>query len=71
MDGGCVFTVRVGWTSSRPIRPDEHVSWLRLTAESEAEAVIAAAQQVQSTGATMTRPRCVMVTSARVTVVEV
>lgn len=64
------FIVRVGWTSHRPVRPDEHVSWLRLSAQSEAEAVVAAAQQVQGTGATMTRPRCVMVTSARVTHVE-
>jgi hypothetical protein len=43
-----VVVVRVGWTTSRPVVPDEHVSWIVLEAASEVEATLVAAQWAAS-----------------------
>lgn len=56
-------TVVVGWTSSRPVIPDEHFSTVVLTAPSEHEAELLATQLVAS------RPCCEMPTSSVITAV--
>jgi hypothetical protein len=66
------FTVEVGWTSSRPIRPDEHFSRVRVVADSDVEAVLTALHMVGTAGNpdgadwrfVGGRPVCVMTTSA-------
>jgi hypothetical protein len=50
-------SVAVGWTSSRPVVPDEHTTYVVVSAATETDAVLAAAQMVASD------PRCVMPTS--------
>ena len=45
-----VWTVEVGWTSSRPIRVDEHRARVVVHAGTEAEAVLVAAQMVIAVG---------------------
>ncbi|MGN6575268.1 MAG: hypothetical protein ACTHKG_06250 [Nocardioides sp.] len=66
-----VFTVEVGWTSSRPIRPDEHVSTVQVAAPDEVAATLLAAQVVASAPAWLAvgRPGCEMPTSTRVVAV--
>lgn len=54
-------TVTVGWTSHRPIRPDEHLSSVTTTGDSDTECTLAAAQIVAC------RPSCEMVTSTTIT----
>lgn len=49
--------VHVGWTSVRPIQPDQHWSGVIATADTATDARLAAAQIVAC------RPECVMVTS--------
>lgn len=51
-------TVRVGWTSQRPLKPDEHVSTVVVTAEDVINANLVACQMVAC------RPECEMVTSS-------
>lgn len=57
-----VFMVRVGWTSTRPVRPDEHVRHV-LVASADGTGVdarLAACQMVACD------PRCEMPTSAAI-----
>lgn len=55
------FTVDVGWTSSRPVVPDEHFSRVNVLAYSRTEAELIALQMVAC------RPQCQMPTSSTVT----
>jgi hypothetical protein len=52
-----LYKVRVGWTTRRPIVPDEHISYVIVEADSESSATLLAAQIVAS--------HCTMVTSSR------
>ena len=69
-----VWTVRVGWTSSRPVRPDEHTSFVTVAADSEVEALQLAAQLVGTIAGgghpshvyPSGRPGCVMPTSTEI-----
>ena len=58
-----LLTFRVGYTSSRPVRPDEHTAWVQLLAEDTAagfvQARVTAAHMVSASG----RPLVEMVTS--------
>lgn len=54
------WTVRVGWTSVRPVRPDQHFSRIVIAADDATSASCAAAQWVAS------RPECVMPTSTEI-----
>ena len=64
---GAVWTVLVGFSSTRPIHPDEHTTTVLVEASSEREAVETAAQMVGTqVGSWMGRPHPEMVTSARV-----
>ena len=64
---GAVWTVLVGFTSARPLRPDEHTTSVLVEASSEREAVETAAQMVGTqVGEWMGRPHVEMVTSARI-----
>lgn len=73
-DAGWVWTVEVGWTSTRPVRPDEHTSYVTVAARNEAEAVLVAAQMVAAVpdgdgrGRYLPsgRPGCVMPTRTRI-----
>ena len=60
-----LFHVQVGWTSSRPVRPDEHLSQVALLAGSEREAHLVAAQWV------LANPNAVMPTSTKTLLVEI
>jgi hypothetical protein len=51
------LTVAVGWTSRRPVVPDQHVCRVIVTGRDDVDAMLAAAQMVA------VHPRCVMVTS--------
>ncbi len=55
-----VWTIQVGWTSTRPVRPDEHTAWVHVWASTETEAQLVAAQMVAC------RPGCEMPTSTRI-----
>ena len=58
------WTVEVGYTSSRPVRPDEHWTRVTVAAADHMEAVTVAAQMVGTqVGAWMDRPHVEMVTS--------
>jgi hypothetical protein len=65
------WLVRVGWTSSRPIVPDQHVSQVVVWAADEVEASLVAAQIVAAVDrpSVSGRPGCVMPT--RTAVLEV
>ncbi|MEO6156399.1 MAG: hypothetical protein ABIQ39_02080 [Ilumatobacteraceae bacterium] len=52
------YTIEVGWTSTRPIRPDEHRSTFVIMAESGHAAELCALQWAAS------RPTCEMPTSS-------
>lgn len=41
-----VFTVQVGFTSTRPVQPDQHTAWVQVAADTEQQAHLAAAQMV-------------------------
>lgn len=58
------YSVAVGWTSSRPVRPDEHVHVVTLFASNDVAAIRGAAQWMAS------RPGCQMPTSAEILEVE-
>lgn len=58
-----LVSVVVGWTSSRPVIPDEHLSLIVQDAVDEQDASLMAAQWVAS------RPRCQMPTSTSVVAV--
>lgn len=70
------WTVRVGWTTSRPIVVDEHMSWIVVAAETEGEATLLAAQWaasrewVELVGNKEVTRRVEMPTSTRVEAVE-
>lgn len=55
-----IFTVDVGWTSTRPVRPDQHTSRIHLDAATAHDAELTALQIVAA------RPSCVMPTSSTV-----
>lgn len=55
------YTVEVGWTSTRPVRPDQHVSRVTVWAVNAAEAELLALAMVAA------RPSCVMPTGSVVT----
>lgn len=52
--------VAVGWTSERPVRPDQHLSGVVVTADTLLDCTLIAAQMVAC------RPECEMVTSTAV-----
>jgi hypothetical protein len=54
------FTVDVGWTSQRPIRPEQHTSRIVVMAEDGHDAELTALLMVAA------RPSCVMPTSSTV-----
>ncbi len=54
-----IYRVDVGWTSSRPVIPDEHVRRVSVDARNAVEAKLIAAQMVSCD------PRCEMPTSTR------
>lgn len=60
MNENATWTIRVGWTTSRPIVVDEHASRIVVTAATECEATLLAAQWVAS------RPGCEMPTSTTI-----
>lgn len=60
-----IFTVQVGWTTSRPVRPNEHLSTLIILATSEREAHLIAAQW------TLANPHTTMPTSTKTLLVEI
>lgn len=74
------WTVDVGWTSTRPIRPDEHTTRVHVLAHDEHEASLLAAQMVCAVGgasplayragAGTPTPVCEMPTSTRIVAVE-
>jgi hypothetical protein len=51
------FTVDVGWTSTRPVRPDQHTSRVTVAADTGHQAELLALSMVAA------RPECVMPTS--------
>lgn len=55
-----LFTVRVGFTVTRPIVPDEHYAWVRVLADNHLEATLVAAYM------TICWPWCCMVTSTEI-----
>lgn len=59
-----IATVRVGWTSSRPIRVDEHLTTVVVAAKDEIDANLLACQMVAC------RPECEMATSSGIVEVE-
>lgn len=62
---GAVWTVRVGFTSVRPVVPDQHVTHVLVEACTEIDARTLAAQIVGTQiGRTWWRPHVEMVTSA-------
>ena len=58
------FAVDVGFTTSRPVKPDEHMSRVHVAADTENEAHLTALQMVAS------RPGVEMPTSSRTYRVE-
>lgn len=52
------YTVDVGWTSVRPVRPDQHTSRVTVLANTGTEAELLALSMVAA------RPSCVMPTSS-------
>ena len=57
------YVVQVGFCSSRPLRPDEHTTHVRVAADSDGEAILIAAQVVGAQiGEWMGRPHVEMVT---------
>ena len=60
-----VWAVDVGWTDVRPIRVDQHVTRVHVSAHDEHEAVLVAAQMACAIG-----PQCEMPTSTRIVGVE-
>lgn len=52
------FTVDVGWTSVRPVRPDQHTSRVQVVADSGEDAELIAIHMVAA------RTTCVMPTSS-------
>ena len=63
-----VWTVDVGWTSRRPVIPDQHTARVVVSAYDEREAQLVAAQMVTAVGAG--RGGCEMPTSTRIVEVE-
>ena len=64
---GAVWTVRVGFTSVRPVRSEQHVTHVLVEAPSEIEARTLAAQMVGTqVGPCGLRPHVEMVTSATI-----
>ena len=63
-----MWTVDVGWTSTRPLVPDEHTTRVRVAAHDEHEAALMAAQVVCAIGGG--RGGCEMPTSTRIVEVE-
>ncbi|HEY9409282.1 MAG TPA: hypothetical protein VIQ30_00250 [Pseudonocardia sp.] len=57
------FTVRVGYTTQRPLIPDQRHSWVRVDGETDAAASLLAAQIVGT--------HCTMVTSTEIVAVEI
>ena len=53
---GVTYTVDVGWTSTRPVRPDKHTSRVTVLADTGSEAECMALLMVAR------RPTCVMPT---------
>ncbi len=64
-EGVSLYQVLVGWTSSRPVRPDEHEHILTLWATDDIDAVLSAALWVGA------RKKCEMVTRMTILTVEV
>lgn len=66
--GSLTAVVTVGWTSSRPVRPDEHTSRVVVAADTETDATLTAAQIVSARrgGGASGVPGCVMPTSTRI-----
>lgn len=69
------ITVAVGWTSVRPIQPDQHTTHVTLVLDCagmddlprvEAEARLLASTIVASTPGSLVRPACVMPTRAEI-----
>lgn len=58
------YTVDVGFTTQRPVRPDQHTHRLVLHAETDSDAHLFAAHWLGA------RPGCVMVTSTTIIEVE-
>lgn len=58
------YIVQVGWTSRRPVRPDEYVSRVVIMEDSDHNAHLTAAYMVAN------RTGCVMITSTKIEEVE-
>ncbi len=65
-----LWTLRVGWTNSRPVRPDEHVTTLRLRATDENDALRAADSWIASRPGVWWMAPSEMMTSCTVLEVE-
>lgn len=60
------FTMRVGWTSQRPVVPDQHVSHVVVMADTANDAHLLAAYMLLGRRHPITGAPCVMVTSTHV-----
>lgn len=60
------FTVDVGWTNHRPVRPDEHFSRVTVMADTGAQAELLALSMVSARAGTPGIPPCEMPTSSTV-----
>lgn len=71
MDDEMLWTVRVGWTNTRPVLVDEHETLVRVMAPTESEALLTAHDVVFSRpGGFPWGGQCEMVTSLEVLEVE-
>lgn len=64
------WTIDVGWTNHRPVRPDEHVSRVRVFEPDEYHATITAAAWVKARPGTWWMRPAEMVTSTKIVEVE-
>lgn len=64
------WVIDVGWSNHRPVRPDEHVSRLRVFEPDEYHAIITACAWVKERPGTWWLPQAEMVTSTKIVEVE-
>jgi len=62
MDPDLLFTVAVGFTTSRPVVPDEHTAFVQVMAVDEIEAELAAFAMVSASRPFPWSPRPTMIT---------
>jgi len=67
-----LFTVDVGWTNTRPVRPDEHVTRLQIFEPDESSALITANAWIMGRPSSFVHgPKAEMITSFKIVEVEI